>query len=125
MEKSSDDRENERRRQKERERSLLPLQGRATLEIGFPNPLSIPDGFTFSMLPFLDISGTQLKLASLRVRVIGVGELRPTERMRGSVRIKRLFDYSNSGKNRGCSTNIAVTQKQLEPHCPITPDTLV
>lgn len=107
--------ENERRRQKEKEGSLLPLEGRATLDIGFPNPLSIPDKFTFTMLPFLDISATQLKLVSLRVGVIGLGELRLTERMRDAVKIKRLFDYSNSGKNRGCSIDIAITQKQLEP----------
>lgn len=83
--------ENERMRQKEKEGSLLPLEGRATLDIGFPNPLFIPDKFTFTMLPFLDISATQLKLVSLRVGVIGLGELRLTERMRDAVKIKRLI----------------------------------
>lgn len=77
------------------------------------------------MIPFLDISAIQLKLVSLRVRVIGVGELRFTERIRDATKIKILLDYSNNGKNRGYTTNIALTQKQLEPLCQITPDTLV
>lgn len=76
---------------------MLPLEGR-TLDIGFPNPLSIPEWLAFTMLPFLDISTTQLKLVSLRAGVIGLGELRLTERMRDAVRIKRLFDIQTVGR---------------------------
>lgn len=77
---------------------MLPLEGRATLDIGFPNPLSIPEWLAFTMLPFLDISATQLKLVSLRAGVIGMGELRLTERMRDAVRIKKLFDIQTVGR---------------------------